>query len=75
VVLTALVATDDEQRVTVGRRSYDGFGADVAAGARPVVDDELLAQAFREPLRDQARVMSVGPPAAKPTMTRTGRAG
>ena len=46
---------DDEQRVTVRWCPHDGFGADVAAGPRPVVDDELLAQPFREPLRDEAR--------------------
>jgi hypothetical protein len=31
---------DQEQRVAVRRRMGDRFGADVAAGARPIVDDE-----------------------------------
>jgi hypothetical protein len=35
---------DHEECVAVRRRSHDGFGADIAAGARPVVDDKLLAE-------------------------------
>jgi hypothetical protein len=31
---------DQEQRVAVRRRMGDRFGADIAAGARPIVDDE-----------------------------------
>jgi hypothetical protein len=33
-----------EQRVAVRRRSYDDFRANVTTGARPVFDDELLAE-------------------------------
>ena len=44
-----------KQRVAVRRRSRDRLGADIAAGARPVLDDELLAQALRQRLRHQAR--------------------
>jgi hypothetical protein len=33
-----------EQRVAVGRRVGHGLGRDVAAGARPVVDDDRLPQ-------------------------------
>jgi hypothetical protein len=33
-----------EKRIAIGRRRNHGFGADVAAGARPVLDNELLAE-------------------------------
>ena len=33
-----------EQRVAVRRRSYDDFGANITTGARPVFDNELLAE-------------------------------
>ena len=46
---------DLEQRVAVGRRAHDRFGADIAGAARPVVDDDGLAEPLREPLADQAR--------------------
>jgi len=36
-----------QQCVAVRRRANDRFGADVAAGARPIVGDELLAQPLR----------------------------
>src|SRR4029453_5250911 len=35
-------ASDHEQRIAVRGRAYDGFGADVAAAARPVLDHEWL---------------------------------
>jgi hypothetical protein len=35
--------------VTVGCRAHHHLGGDVAVGARPVVDDELLAEPFRQP--------------------------
>ena len=47
--------TDQQQRVAVGGRAHDRLGADVAAGARPVLDDEWLAEPLRQPLPDQAR--------------------
>ena len=47
--------TDQEQRVAVRRRAHDRLGADIAAGARPVLDDELLAKPLRQPLTHQAR--------------------
>ena len=37
-----------------GRLNYR-LGADIAAPARPVVDDERLTEPFREPLTHQAR--------------------
>ena len=47
---------DQEQRIAVGRRVGSGLGTDIAAGARPVVDDELLAEPLRQPVADQAGV-------------------
>ena len=47
--------TDEEERVAVGGRAHDGFGGDIAGGARPVLDDEWLAEPLRQPLADQAR--------------------
>ena len=44
-----------EQRVAVRRGSHDHFGADRAAGARPVLHHEWLAEPLRQPLPDQAR--------------------
>src|SRR5271156_3487143 len=38
---------DLEERIAVRRRSHDQFGADIALGPRPVVDDELLAEPIR----------------------------
>ena len=37
-----------EQRVAVGRRMGDGLRCDVAAGPRPVIDDERLAEDLLE---------------------------
>ena len=42
-----------QQRIAVGRRLDGGLGADIAAGARPVVDDELLAEPLRQRVGDQ----------------------
>ena len=44
-----------EERVAVRRRFHDHFGADIAGGARSVLDDELLAKSLRQPLTHQAR--------------------
>jgi len=44
-----------EQRVPVGGRIHHGLGGNVAAGTGPVLNDELLAEAFGQPLRHQAR--------------------
>ena len=46
---------DEEERIAVRRGVGDDFGADIAGGARPIVDDELLTEAFRHRLRHQAR--------------------
>ena len=42
-----------EQRVAVGRRAHHRLGADIAAGARLVFDDEGLAEPLGEPLAHQ----------------------
>jgi hypothetical protein len=46
---------DRKQRVPVWRGTNDRFGGNVAAGARPVLHDELLAKPLRQPVTDQAR--------------------
>jgi hypothetical protein len=43
-----------KQRVAVRRGANDRFGGDIAAGAGPVVDDELLAQPRRQPISHHA---------------------
>src|SRR5258708_938169 len=46
---------DDEQRVAVRRCAHDRLGADIAAAARSVLDDEWLAEPPRQPLTHQTR--------------------
>src|SRR5262249_6871805 len=46
---------DHEQRVAVRRCAHDRLCADIAAATRPVVDNELLAEALRQPLTHQTR--------------------
>ena len=53
---------DLQQRVAIRGRLGDRLGSDVAAGAGAVLDDELLAEAIRQPLTHQAR-LDVGSPA------------
>ena len=43
------------KHVAVGRRAHDHLGADIGAGARLVLDIELLTEPLRQPLGDQAR--------------------
>jgi hypothetical protein len=51
-------------------------GADIAARTRPVLDDELLTETFREPLSQQARAdVSAAGRRERGTMIRTGRVG
>jgi hypothetical protein len=50
-----LCRTDHKQCVAVSGRAHDGLGGDVGTSARPVLDDEWLAEALRQPLTDQAR--------------------
>ena len=44
-----------EEGVAVRWRTHDRLGGDIAAGTRPVVDEELLTETVREPLSHQAR--------------------
>ncbi len=44
-----------KQRMTIGWRTHRSLGCDIAAGARPIFDNEWLAEPLREPLPDQAR--------------------
>src|SRR5215472_14779309 len=53
---------DEEERIAIRYRTHDGLRGDIGAGARPVLDNELLAEPLREPLADQASD-DVGAPA------------
>src|SRR5262245_21943523 len=44
-----------EKRIAIGRCLHDRLGTDIAAGTRPVLDDEWLAEPFGKPLTHQAR--------------------
>src|SRR5262245_31418051 len=52
--------TNHEQRIAVRRRLHHRLGADAAARARTVVDQELLTETLRQPLADEA-CDNVGP--------------
>ena len=41
--------------MAVGSRAHRSLGRDVPAGAGPVLDQEWLAEPFRQPLTEQAR--------------------
>src|SRR5262249_39285174 len=43
---------DEEQRVSVWDCLHDRFGTYVTASARPILNDEWLAEALRQPLPD-----------------------
>ena len=49
-----VVRRNDQQRVTVRRRARDHLGSDIGGGARPVLDDECLAEPLLQPFRHQA---------------------
>src|SRR5215510_4489117 len=51
-----IVGTDHEQRVAVGGRLDRCFDGEVATSAGPVLNYELLAEALRQPLADQAGI-------------------
>jgi hypothetical protein len=61
--------------LSVRGRIGDRLSCDVGGCARPVLDQELLAEPIRQPLTYQACDNVGQPPAAKPTMMRTGRVG
>src|SRR6516225_6603047 len=46
---------EEAQGIAVGSRAHDCFGADIAAGAGTIFNDELLTQPLRQPLPDQPR--------------------
>ena len=56
----------DEQRIAVRRCADRGFDRDIAAGARPVVDDDLLTEPLGEPLRHHPRCNVGRTPSRKP---------
>src|SRR5262249_59363356 len=70
-----IIRADGEQRVAIWRRTHDGLSRDIAAGTRPVLNDELLTELLGEPLtyhaRDDVNRLARG----NPTMMRTGRDG
>src|SRR5262249_51011183 len=48
--------TSLQQRVAIRRSAHDRFGGEIAACARPVLDDKGLTEALRQPLAYQACV-------------------
>src|SRR5262249_59950149 len=46
---------DHEERVAICRRTPDRLYTDIATTARTVLDDELLTEALRQPLTNEAR--------------------
>src|SRR5438046_10551493 len=52
-----LRGASEKQRVAVGRGLRDELGGDRAACADPVLDDELLAERYRQPLGDDSRLV------------------
>ena len=44
---------DQDHRITVWRRLGDKLGREIVAGARTVLDDELLAEALAEPITEK----------------------
>ena len=52
----------DQQRMAVRRRLGDRLVADHAAGARPVVDHDRLAQRLLQPLGAISRAVVSAPP-------------
>src|SRR5215831_2582550 len=47
--------TERKQRIAIRRCTHDGLGADIAACARSVLDEEWLSESLRQPLGDQTR--------------------
>src|SRR6516225_3714734 len=46
--------SDLEERVAIGGRPNDHLGSNIAGRTRPIVDDKLLAEPFRQRLSNQA---------------------
>jgi hypothetical protein len=53
--IDGIVGSDEADGIAVGRRAQHRRHADISTGANLVLDDELLAQAFRQILSDDAR--------------------
>jgi hypothetical protein len=53
---------DQKERVAIRGRSHDRLSADIAAGPRPILNDERLDKPLRQPLADQARHYVCWPP-------------
>ena len=70
-----MAAGQQQQGVAVGRRTGRDLGADIAGGARLVLDDELLAEPAGQPLAAWRAATSGALPAMKGTMMRTGLSG
>jgi len=66
-----------EQSISVGRRIHDRLRGDVRSSARPVLDDEGLAEPLRQPLSNQPRddVVPAGRGKADDKAHRPGRIG
>src|SRR5262249_8501221 len=67
--------SDPEERMAVCRRSDHDFGRDRTGRSRPVLDEERLTEALRQPLTQRTRDDVAVVPAGKPMITRTGRVG
>ena len=63
------VRADHEQRVAVRRRRCDGLGADGGAAARPVLDDDVLAEPVLQVRATTRASASTGPPARNGTIS------
>ena len=53
VVERGVETTDQEKCVAVCWRAHDGLGSYICTSTRPVLNDEWLVEAFREPLTHQ----------------------
>src|SRR5437763_9936920 len=65
--------TEQKKRMTVGSCIHNRFNAYVAAGPRPVLDDELLTKSLRQPLGHYTRE-NVGTPTCRETDDQAHRA-
>ena len=54
-ILSPVARPGKKQRVAVGIRFQHVFRGDIVTGAGTILDDTLLADAFRQPLRDEPR--------------------
>src|SRR5215472_18919579 len=51
----SFIRANGKQRVAIWWRTHDGLSSDIAAGTRPVLNDELLTELLGEPLTYHAR--------------------